>query len=86
VKSFRTQKFKQAFKELAPEVKDTARKAYRLWLADPRHPSLHFKPIRAEVWSIRISLNYRAVGLLKNGAIYWHWIGAHEEYERNIRS
>jgi hypothetical protein len=86
VKSFRTHKFKQLFVELPTEIQDATRKAYRLWLTDPRHPSLHFKPIRAEIWSVRISLNYRAVGVLRGGAIYWHWIGSHQEYERIIRS
>jgi len=57
VKSFRTHKFKQLFVELPAEIQDAARKAYRLWLTDPRHPSLHFKSIRAEIWSVRISLN-----------------------------
>lgn len=85
MKSFRTRKFKQLFAQLPNEIQDAGRKSYRLWLADPRHPSLHFKPIRADIWSIRISLNYRAVGVLRNGAIYWHWIGPHEEYERIIR-
>ncbi len=86
MKSFRTSKFKQLFAELPREIQDAARKAYHLWLVDPRHPSLHFKSIRADIWSVRISLNYRAVGVLRSGAIYWHWIGPHEAYERNIRS
>jgi hypothetical protein len=73
------------FTELPPETREAARKAYRLWLSDPRHPSLHFKPIRADIWSVRITLNYRAVGVLRSGAIYWHWIGRHEEYERIIK-
>lgn len=85
MKSFRTLRFKRLFEELPTETQNAARKAFRLWLSDPRHPSLYFKPIRADIWSVRISLNYRAVGVLKSGAIYWHWIGPHEEYERIIR-
>ncbi len=82
--SYRTSKFKQLFRTLPPEAQSAARKAYRLWMRDPRHPSLHFKPIRSDLWSIRVSLHYRALGFLRRGGIYWHWIGHHDEYERLI--
>jgi hypothetical protein len=85
VKSYRTIAFKRLFAALPPDVKIAARKAYQLWLADPKHPSLHFKPIRSDIWSIRISLDYRALGVLRGGDIYWHWIGRHDEYQKRIR-
>jgi hypothetical protein len=84
VKSYRTDRFKKLFRALPPDIQLLVRKAYRLWLADPRHPSLHFKPIRNDIWSVRISLDYRAIGFLRKGNIYWHWIGPHDEYERLI--
>jgi hypothetical protein len=84
VKSFRTRRFKELFESLPREIQDSARKAFRLWLADPRHPSLHFKPIRSDVWSVRVTHDYRALGVLLNGDIYWNWIGRHDEYERII--
>jgi hypothetical protein len=85
LKSYRTDKFKALFQSLPPDVQGAARKAYRLWLVDPRHPSLHFKPIRSDIWSVRVTLNYRALGVLRGGNIYWHWIGPHDEYERILR-
>jgi hypothetical protein len=85
VKSFRTGKFKTMFRVSPEEVQTATRKTYRLWLADPRHTSLHFKPIRSDAWSVRISLDYRAVGFLRGGDIYWHWIGRHDEYDRFLR-
>jgi hypothetical protein len=85
LKSFRTDKFKAKFRALPPVAREAARKAYHLWLTDPRHPSLHFKPIRGDIWSVRVTLNYRAIGFLRGGNIYWHWIGPHDEYERIIR-
>ncbi|HEY1686897.1 MAG TPA: hypothetical protein VGG19_19200 [Tepidisphaeraceae bacterium] len=57
MKSYRTGKFKRLFAQLPLETKEVARKAYRLWLTDPRHPSLYFKPIRSDTWSVRVSLN-----------------------------
>lgn len=72
------------FRELPADIQVAARKAYRLWLSDPRHPSLHFKPVRSDIWSVRISRDYRALALVRAGATYWHWIGRHEEYQRRI--
>ena len=66
MKSFRTSKFKQLFAELPREIQDAARKAYYRWLVDPWHPSLHFRSIRADIWSVRISSDYRAIGVLRN--------------------
>ncbi|MFL6539851.1 MAG: hypothetical protein ACJ8HU_03740, partial [Chthoniobacterales bacterium] len=61
-----------------------ARKAYQLWRREPRHRSLHFKKA-GEVWSVRVSRGYRAVGLLERDTVQWFWIGPHDEYERLIR-
>jgi hypothetical protein len=85
VRSFRTGKFKTLFRELPPDIQAAARKAYQLWRADPRHPSLHFKPIRNDAWSARISLGYRAVGFIRGEDIYWHWIGKHADYDKLIK-
>jgi hypothetical protein len=74
------------FRALPEEVREAARKTYRLWLVDPRHPSLHFKLIRSDTWSIRISLNYRALGFVRDSSIYWHWIGPHDAYDRLLKS
>jgi len=57
---------------------------YSLWVQDPKHESLHFKKVR-NVWSIRVGLDYRAVGLLKGDTVHWFWIGRHDEYERIIK-
>jgi len=40
VKSWRTRQFKVLFEQLPRHTKSAARKAYRLWLKDARHPSL----------------------------------------------
>ena len=58
--------------------------AYRLFLENPRHPSLHFKKVhnRDPIYSARVTLGYRALGLLEDGDITWFWIGSHAEYDR----
>jgi hypothetical protein len=88
VRSRATPRFWAAYRELPREIQDRARKAYRLFLENPAHPSLHFKRVHDHdpVYSVRVSLGYRAVGLLEDEDITWFWIGSHAEYERLLKS
>lgn len=78
--------FIEAFRGLPEEVRELARKNYRLWAQDHRHPSLHFKRVgRSEpVYSVRIGIGYRALALVEDDTAYWYWIGTHAEYDRII--
>jgi hypothetical protein len=64
-----------------------ATKAYRLWRAEPSHPSLHFKPVHTAepIYSLRVSRNYRALGLREGDAVTWFWIGSHADYDQLVR-
>ena len=75
------------FARLPDEVQAQARKAYRLWRANPMHPSLHFKRIhsREAIYSVRVGLGWRALGLLEGNRMTWFWIGSHADYDRFIR-
>jgi hypothetical protein len=81
-----TDDFSDCFKRLPQTVREQARKAYRLWRDNPTHPSLHFKRIHASepLYSVRVSLGWRVVGLLEDNAMTWFWIGSHTEYDRLI--
>jgi hypothetical protein len=76
--------FWTAYSSLSEDVKRRARKAYRLWAQNPFHPSLHFKCINREenIWSVRITLGYRAIGILEGDIVAWFWVGSHDDYER----
>ncbi|MFB2894190.1 hypothetical protein ACE1CI_14865 [Aerosakkonemataceae cyanobacterium BLCC-F50] len=76
--------FWTAYASLDNEIQQRAKKAYRLWSENPFHPSLHFKCINKEenIWSVRITRNYRAVGILDNDTVTWFWIGSHDDYEQ----
>jgi hypothetical protein len=58
-------------------------RAYALWRSDPYHNSLQFKQVsqRQPIYSVRIGIGYRALGLREADHIHWFWIGSHEEYE-----
>ncbi len=81
MKSSTTPDFWTNYAALPPEIKVRAKRAYRLWHNDPRHPSLQFKKT-GNVWSVRIGGGHRALALLEADIFYWFWIGKHDEYER----
>jgi len=82
-----TDKFRKTFKELPADVRKQARQAYRLFIENSHHPSLRFKPIHPTrpIYSVRIGLNYRAVGIREGEDMIWYWIGSHAEYDKLIQ-
>ena len=81
MKSLATAEFWKAYAKLSSEMQEQARKAYKLWQENPTHPSLHFKKVGKNLWSVRISGNFRALALKKGNDFYWIWIGDHDDYE-----
>lgn len=84
MKSATLPSFWTAYALLDERIKREARKTYRLWERNPFHPSLHFKCVEREenVWSVRVTRNYRALGILEDDTVTWYWIGNHSDYER----
>jgi hypothetical protein len=68
---------------LPSDIRELADKNYKLLKSDPRHPSLHFKKI-GDLWSVRIGLHYRALGMPVQDGIYWFWIGTHADYDKIV--
>ena len=83
MKSIVTKSFRKEFNKLPKSVRKQAFKTYKLWQKDSSHPSLQFKRVsqRQPIYSVRVSLNYRTLGLLESDCIYWFWIGTHDEYD-----
>jgi mRNA-degrading endonuclease RelE of RelBE toxin-antitoxin system len=83
MKSSVTKTFRKRLNDLPTSVQEQAAKAYALWQEDPYYPSLQFKRVsqRQPIYSARVSINYRVLGLLESDHIYWFWIGAHDEYD-----
>ena len=76
-------RFWQVYNKLPKEIQTLADKNYELLKNNPLHPSLHFKKVgkRKQLWSVRITDNYRALGLEKPEGIVWFWIGTHSDYD-----
>ena len=83
MKSWTTPEFWAAYAALPPELRRQARKAYRLWQQNPRHPSLRFSR-KGAYWSVRVSRGCRALAVPVPDGHLWFWIGPHDEYERLI--
>ena len=81
------QGFLDCLRQMPEDVRRKARKNYRLWLDNPRHPSLGFKPIGATgIWAVRVGIGWRALGFVEDDTITWFWIGSHADYDTLIRS
>jgi len=76
-----TKAFRKKLDKLPAAVREQAAKSYALWRTDPHHKSLQFKRVsqRQPIYSARVGLDYRVLGLFENGHIYWFWIGPHAE-------
>ena len=84
MKSQTTEEFRALLAAAPASVQAKAQGAYRLWSENPAHPSLRFKKVHntLAIYSVRIDLDWRALGVLKQGVVIWFWIGPHSEYER----
>jgi hypothetical protein len=76
-----TPEFWRRYHALPAHVRVATRKAFQLWKRDSFHPSLHFKKIGADKWSIRVGIHYRAIGRFAGNMMVWDWIGSQEEYD-----
>ncbi|MCC3507372.1 MAG: hypothetical protein JGK23_32775 [Microcoleus sp. PH2017_19_SFW_U_A] len=71
MKSSVTRSFRTRLESLPASVQEQADKAYALW--------------QQPIYSARVSINYRVLGLLEADRIYWYWIGAHDEYDELLK-
>ena len=83
MKSLARPSFWRAYAALDPAVREAARRAYALFVANPDHPSLRFKKLQGydNAWSVRVNEQYRAVGQRTGDTIEWAWIGSHNDFD-----
>ena len=80
------EQFWQLYYALPGEIREAARDADQRFAADSTHPGLSFLRLKAtsNLWSVRITRDYRAVGLLQSDTITWFWIGNHREFDKTF--
>ncbi len=64
-------------------VKERAREAYRRFVENPDHPGLRFKQVHQTepIYSVRVTRDYRALGVRDGDTVIWFWIGSHADYD-----
>ena len=79
--------FWKQYRKLPPNIRDISQKQYQLFILNPYHASLHFKRVHSTkpIYSVRITRNYRAIGVLKSDIIVWFWIGSHDDYDKLLK-
>ena len=84
--SLTSPRFWVLYRRLPAAIRQAARDAYRQFLADPSHPSLHFHRLATDprLWSARVTRDYRVVGLRQGNTMTWFWIGDHGEFDRTF--
>ena len=71
--------------ELPRDVQRRVPQKFELLRQNPRHTSLYLKKVGKQLWSARITQEYRALARENAGVFVWFWIGKHDEYIRRIR-
>ena len=83
MKSFARPSFWRTYYALDSVVRKDSKQAYKLFESSPEHPSLRFKKLSGtkDIWSVRISAKYRAVGRRNGEEIHWFWVGSHNDFD-----
>jgi hypothetical protein len=86
VTSRTTRQFWKLYRELPPDIKSAAQKAFSTFLSSPAHPSLRLERLRSDrrAWSVRVTRDYRAVAYRAGDDWIWLWIGRHEDFDRRF--
>jgi hypothetical protein len=79
-----TPDFWSHYNRLPSSIQKSAKRAYARFRQNPNHPSLRLKKVHTtqEIYSVRITEDYRALGVREGDTIVWFWIGSHADYER----
>jgi len=85
---FRSPTFKKEYRQLPDDVRERAKRAIRLLMENPRHPSLVVKKMRGVegIWEARVSLSYRITYEVAGETLILRRIGTHDVLRREHRS
>jgi hypothetical protein len=80
-----SRRFWKCYSGIPAEARVLSKKNFELLKNDPGHPSLQFKLLGGgKMFSVRVGLYYRALGLPREAGVHWFWIGTHGEYDKLI--
>jgi mRNA-degrading endonuclease RelE of RelBE toxin-antitoxin system len=80
-----TAEFWKEYRALPQEIRNRANEKFSLLKSNQQHPSIQFKKLGErkghEIWSARVSLNYRALAIKRTSGYLWFWIGDQCTYD-----
>lgn len=85
MRHFKDRDFRPLYDALPPQIQKLADKNFGLLKENPNHPSLHFKRIRDDLWSVRVGRSHRALAVEGRDGFQWFWIGSHADYDAMIK-
>jgi hypothetical protein len=85
--SVTTERFRKLYAAASPRQQAQIKASYKLWRENPGHPSIRFKKVHdtEPIYSARVGLDWRALGVLDGGTVVWFWVGAHDEYDALLK-
>jgi hypothetical protein len=88
VNPFTVKSYWKSYKGLPKKIQRDADRKFNLWKKNPFHPSLNFKCVNTEynIWSVRVTIDYRALAVRNEKSVIWYWIGDHNKYEQLLRA
>lgn len=88
MKSFTVKSYWKSYNDLSQDIKKQADAKFELWKEYPFHPSLHFKCVNSKenIWSVRITIDHRALAVREKDTVIWYWIGDHNNYKKLLKS
>jgi hypothetical protein len=87
LKSATTERFRRLYSAAPAQRQVQIKRAYKLWRENPAHPSLRFKKVHETepIYSARVDLDWRAVGVLDGDTVVWFWVGPHDQYAELLK-
>jgi mRNA-degrading endonuclease RelE of RelBE toxin-antitoxin system len=83
-----TAEFWKEYHALPQEIRNRANEKFLLLKSNQQHPSIQFKKLGErkghEIWSARVTLNYRALAIKRTNGYLWFWIGDHRTYDSMV--
>ena len=85
---FTVKSYWKSYKGLPKKIQRDADRKFDLWKKNPFHPSLNFKCVNTEynIWSVRVTMDYRALAVRNATSVIWYWIGDHNKYEQLLKA
>ena len=85
---FTVKSYWKAYKGLPKKIQRDADRKFDLWKKNPFHPSLNFKCVNTEynIWSVGVTMDYRALAVRNDKSVIWYWIGDHNKYEQLLKT